>query len=62
MGDEYYYDKFVPEFARLQKEREVWRMLARKNKVLRKYKIKRKTFLWKVSDKVLEEIISECQK
>lgn len=61
MGDEYYYDKFVPEFARLQKK-EVWRMVARKDNVLRKHGINTKIFLWKVSPEILAEIIEECRK
>lgn len=56
-----YYD-FVTEFALLQIEKEEWRMLVRKNKVLGWHGIKKSIFLWNVAPHILEEILEECRK
>ena len=56
-----YYD-FVTEFALLQIEKEEWRCLARKNKVLGWHKIKKSIYLWNVAPQILNEILKECRR
>ena len=62
MNNDYYYEKFVPEFALLQIKKEEWRCLARRNKVLNRHGIKTKIYLWEVSPSILNEILEEIKK
>ena len=56
------YYNFVTEFALLQIEKEEWRVLARRDKVLMKNKIRKEIYLWRVAPHILDEIITECKK
>ena len=60
--NDYYYEKFVPEFALLQIKKEEWRCLARRNKVLNRHRIKTSTYLWKLPTNILEEILKEIRR